>query len=358
MTDPLHDIDQLETYSYELPEELIAKEPAERRDGARMLVVHRDTKSIEHRTIRDLPEYLRPGDCLVLNDTRVVPARLIGRRQATGGRWEGLFLRTLEDGQWELIGQTRGRLQPGEWIELESIHHPETERPVSLRFVSRDDDGTWMAQPESNDPPFEVLQRYGTVPLPPYIQRSVANDADRERYQTTYASVPGSVAAPTAGLHFTSGLLEQCRNRGATEARVTLHVGIGTFRPVSVTCLSAHRMHSEFCVVSEDVASQLRDIRQSSGRIIGVGTTSVRTLETAARSGQIEVWSGETDLFIRPPYEFQAVDCLLTNFHLPKSTLFVLVCALAGMGLAHAAYRSAIEERYRFFSYGDAMLIV
>jgi S-adenosylmethionine:tRNA ribosyltransferase-isomerase len=358
MTDPLHDIDQLETYSYELPEELIAKEPTERRDGARMLVVHRDRQTIEHRTIRDLPEYLRPGDCLVLNDTRVVPARLIGKRSATGGRWEGLFLRTIESGQWELIGQTRGRLQPGELIELESIHHAESERPLSVRLVSRDDEGTWTAQPQSDDSAFELLQRYGTVPLPPYIQRSVASDADRERYQTTYASVPGSVAAPTAGLHFTSGLLNECRDRGATEARVTLHVGIGTFRPVSVACLSAHRMHSEFCVVSEDVASQLRHIRQSQGRIIGVGTTSVRSLETAARSGQIDSWSGETDLFIRPPYDFRAVDCLLTNFHLPKSTLFVLVCALAGTELAHTAYRTAIEERYRFFSYGDAMLIV
>jgi S-adenosylmethionine:tRNA ribosyltransferase-isomerase len=358
MTDPLTDIDQLETYSYELPEELIAKEPAERRDGARMLVVHRDSHTIEHRTIRDLPEYLRPGDCLVLNDTRVVPARLIGRRAATGGRWEGLFLRTLDDDQWQLIGQTRGRLQPGESIVLESIHHPESERAISVRLLSRDEDGAWTAKPESDDPAFDLLQRYGTVPLPPYIQRSVASDADRERYQTTYASTPGSVAAPTAGLHFTSGLLDECRDRGAMQARVTLHVGIGTFRPVSAVRLSAHRMHSEFCVVSEDVAAQLRHIRRSSGRIIGVGTTSVRSLETAARSGAIEAWSGETDLFIRPPYEFQAVDCLLTNFHLPKSTLFVLVCALAGTELAHLAYRTAIERQYRFFSYGDAMLIL
>lgn len=351
------DIDQLATYSYELPEELIAKEPTERRDGARMLVVHRESGTVEHRTIRDLPEYLRPGDCLVLNDTRVVPARLIGKRAATGGHWEGLFLKTVDDTRWQLIGQTRGRLQPGESLLIESIHHSES-APLSVKLISRDEEGTWTARPDSDTPPFELLERYGTVPLPPYIQRQVASDSDFERYQTTFAATPGSVAAPTAGLHFTPELLEACRERGATHERVTLHVGIGTFRPVSVERLSDHNMHSEFCVVSDEVASRLNAVRASNGRIVSVGTTSVRTLETAAAAGHIAAWSGETDLFIRPPYEFQAVDCLLTNFHLPKSTLFVLVSTLLGMELAQHAYQSAVAERYRFFSYGDAMLIL
>lgn len=353
-----HDFDQLETYSYELPEELIAKEPADLRDGARLLVVKRDSQTIEHRTIRDLPEYLKLNDCLVLNDTRVVPARLIGTRAATGGRWEGLFLRTVDERRWQLIGQTRGRLLAGESLVLESIHRPESEPPLSVQLLSRDDDGIWTAEPDSSESAFELLQRYGTVPLPPYIQRTIASEADRERYQTTYAATPGSVAAPTAGLHFTPTLLDECRRRGATEAHVTLHVGIGTFRPVSVARLSDHQMHSEFCTVSSDVASHLRDTRQKGGRIVCVGTTSVRTLETAARSERIEAWSGETNLFIRPPAGFRAVDCLLTNFHLPKSTLFVLVCAFAGIDLAQHAYRTAIENRYRFFSYGDAMLIL
>ena len=351
------DLNKLATYSYELPEELIAKEPTERRDGARMLVVHRDSRQLEHRTVRDLPEYLRRGDSLVLNDTRVVPARLIGKRAATGGHWEGLFLKTVGDANWQLIGQTRGRLQPGESLLIESIHNSES-LPLAVELISRDDEGTWTARPVSDTPSFELLERYGTVPLPPYIQRQVASHSDFERYQTTFAATPGSVAAPTAGLHFTPELLESCRARGVTEEHVTLHVGIGTFRPVSVEKLSDHNMHSEFCVLTEEVASRLTAVRTSGGRVFSVGTTSVRTLETAAAAGSIEKYSGETNLFIRPPYEFRAVDCLLTNFHLPKSTLFVLVCTLMGTELAQHAYRSAIEERYRFFSYGDAMLIV
>ena len=351
-------IDDLDTYTYELPEELIAKEPPEQRDGAKLLVLNRAKQTIEHRTIRDLPVLLRAGDRLVLNDTRVVPARIIGYRTATGGKWEGLFLRRGEGRNWHFISLTRGRLLAGETVTLTSIHDPNGTPPLELKLVDRDRDGVWRAEPKSDDDAFELLQRYGTVPLPPYIQRKVAADSDWERYQTTFAATPGSVAAPTAGLHFTPELLTECGKRGIDQSRVTLHVGMGTFRPISVEQLSQHDMHSEWCELGEDSAQQLRQTKSDGGRVVSVGTTSVRTLETAARSGRIEPWSGETNLFIRPPYEFQAIDCLLTNFHLPKSTLFVLVCALAGTDFVKEAYRIAVEHRYRFFSYGDAMLIL
>ncbi len=351
-------IDDLDTYSYELPEELIAKEPPEQRDGAKLLVLNRAEQTIEHRTIRDLPRLLNSGDRLVLNDTRVVPARIIGYRTATGGKWEGLFLRRGEGRDWYFISQTRGRLLAGETVTLTSIHDPDCTPPLEVKLVDRDTDGVWRAQPNSDDDVFELLHRYGTVPLPPYMQRKVAADSDWERYQTTFAATPGSVAAPTAGLHFTPELLDECRERGIDRSQVTLHVGIGTFRPISVDRLSDHDMHSEWCELSEATAAELRQTKADGGRVVSVGTTSVRTLETAAREGSIEPWSGETNLFIRPPYEFQAIDCLLTNFHLPKSTLLVLVSALAGTEFVKEAYRIAVEHRYRFFSYGDAMLIL
>lgn len=353
---PLNEND-LETYSYELPEELIAKVPAERRDQARLLVLDRTTGTIQHRSISDLPELLAPGDCLVLNDTKVIPARLIGNRASTGGRWEGLYLSSSDEGVWQLIGQTRGRLLPGETITLRSIHNSALS-PLQLLLQSQNADGIWSARVQDDRDKFELLDLYGTVPLPPYIQRKVANDADWGRYQTTYARHPGSVAAPTAGLHFTDELLARCRQCEIETARVTLHVGIGTFRPVSVRQLSEHRMHSEWCSVSDASARRICQARQQGGRIIAIGTTSVRTLESASRNGQLNAWSGETDLFIRPGYEFRSVDCLLTNFHLPKSTLLVLVSALAGSEFIRQAYQTAIENRYRFFSYGDAMLIL
>jgi S-adenosylmethionine:tRNA ribosyltransferase-isomerase len=351
-------IDHLDTYSYQLPEELIAKEPPEQRDGARLLVLNRASQTIEHRTIRDLPGLLRSGDRLVLNDTRVVPARIIGYRTATGGKWEGLFLRRGEGSHWQFISQTRGRLLPGETITLTSIHDPDGTPHLNVKLVERDGDGVWNAEPDSDIDAFELLQMYGTVPLPPYMQRKVAAESDWERYQTTFAETPGSVAAPTAGLHFTPELLAACGVRGIDHSRVTLHVGIGTFRPISVEQLSQHDMHSEWCELSGTTAGQLRQTKADGGRVISVGTTSVRTLETAARSGAVEAWSGETNLFIRPPYEFQGIDCLLTNFHLPKSTLLVLVCALAGTDFVKEAYQIAVDHRYRFFSYGDAMLIL
>ena len=347
----------LAAYDYHLPEDRIAKHPAEQREQARLLVLDRATQTLRHQCIADLPELLQPGDCLVLNDTKVLPARLLGTRATTGGKWEGLFLEATDDGAWQLIGQTRGHLRVGEVLRIDSIHQPDLP-PLRLRLEARLDDGLWSARPSLAEPAEVVLQRYGTMPLPPYMQRKIADSSDWSRYQTTYADRAGSVAAPTAGLHFTTELLDRCRQRGIETARVTLHVGIGTFKPIAVTQLADHKMHSEWCEISPATVEQLRAVRQRGGRVIVVGTTSVRTLESASQSGELSEWSGHTRLFIRPPYEFRSVDGLLTNFHLPKSTLLVLVSTLAGADFVRRAYQTAIDEGYRFYSYGDAMLVL
>lgn len=352
----MSDLDQ---YDYELPEELIANHPPVRREDSRMLVVHRDRGEWEHCRITDLPRFLAAGDCLVMNDTRVIPARLFGRRGSTGGRWEGLFLDTTADGNWRLIGQTRGRLLPGETIVLTPAHDSDSREEYQLTLQEREaDDGVWIASPESPGDPHEVLSSFGTVPLPPYIRRKLAGDDDWNRYQTVYARRPGAIAAPTAGLHLTDGLLQQLSRQDVARAFVTLHVGIGTFRPISVDSLDAHRMHSEWCELDEPTSTILQNTQQQGRRIVAVGTTSVRVLESAAAGGSLQAWQGETELFIRPPYRFRAVDCLLTNFHLPRSTLLVLISTFAGTDLIRRAYAEAIRERYRFFSYGDAMLIL
>ena len=355
-------MDDLASYDYDLPPELIATEPLPQRDSSRMLVVDRRTGAIRHRTVRELPEILRLGDRLVLNDTRVVPARLFGSRTATGGKWEGLFLEALPSGQWRLLGQSGGRLQPADMITLVpahgTAHGPECDERLTLTLIKRDADGVWTARPSTDEPAIDVLGRFGTVPLPPYIRRKRGAESDWQRYQTTYARRPGAVAAPTAGLHFTPDLLAACADRGIDRAFVTLHVGIGTFRPISVERLSEHVMHREWCEISEETCRLLRETRQGGGRIVAVGTTSVRTLETASRDGSFQPWSGETNLFIRPPHQFGGVDCLLTNFHLPRSTLLVLISALAGIELIRKAYEAAVQERYRFYSYGDSMLIL
>ncbi len=351
-------MDELSFYDYDLPPELIAREPLPRRDDSRMLVIDRRTEALQHQSVRELPEILRPGDRLVLNDTQVVPARLFGYRAATGGKWEGLFLGTLPSGQWRLIGHAGGKLRAGDVLVVVPAHDTQPRGELTLGLVECDDEGIWTARPSSELPPLELLGRFGTVPLPPYMRRKLGSAVDWDRYQTAYARRPGAIAAPTAGLHFTPQLLAECQRRGIDRSFVTLHVGIGTFRPVAVERLEDHVMHSEWCEVPEETCGELQATRRSGGRIIAVGTTTVRTLETCGRDGSFRPWRGETGLFIRPPHEFRGVDALLTNFHLPRSTLFVLVCAFGGIELIRRAYESAVRERYRFYSYGDSMLIL
>lgn len=342
-------------YDYELPKRLIAQHPTARRTDARLLVVDRATQSLQHHHIRDLPMLLRAGDCLVLNDTRVIPARLVGYRVETRGRWEGLFLSADQQGSWLLLGKTRGKLKAGEEIMLVNERLQEV---FPIRLVLKDPDGAWVVRPSVKGEPLDLLEQVGRVPLPPYIRAGEMAEGDRERYQTVFAASPGSVAAPTAGLHFTHDLLRRLSEAGVRQTKVTLHVGPDTFRPLSGDSLDEHVMHSEWCEINTDAAAALQSTRASAGRIVAVGTTSVRVLESAARDGTLAARSGPTDLFIRPPYRFQAVDALLTNFHLPRTTLLVLVRTFGGDELIGRAYEEAIREEYRFYSYGDAMLIV
>lgn len=336
---------------YDLPPCLIAQEPCPERGSARLLVVHRGQQRFEHRHVFDLPDLLSPGDLVVLNDTRVLPARLVGRRAATGGNWEGLFLQQRADGSWEVLSQTRGRLRSGEVVEV---------LPGGLRLtvLEQTPDRTWLVQPQQEGSAEALLDQYGQVPLPPYIRKGQATPADRERYQTVYARNPGAVAAPTAGLHFTPQLLEALRQRGIEIAYLTLHVGLGTFRPLQTADVRAHVMHRESGELPAACAQAIAACKQRQGQVVAVGTTTVRVLETVAASGPPRPWRGETDLFIYPPYHFGLVDALLTNFHLPRTTLLLLVAAFAGVDLTRQAYKTAVEQRYRFYSYGDAMLVL
>lgn len=345
----------LSDYDYELPKELIAQSPATTRTDARLLVVDRGERSIEHRHIRDLPDILREGDCLVINDTRVVPARLVGRRRETGGHWEGLFLEKSPDGLWRVMCKTRGKLRPGDTITLINAAGDDD---VHLELGVKEADGTWIARPMAAEDAFALLERVGRVPLPPYIRKGEMEPSDEVHYQTVYAQVPGAVAAPTAGLHFTGKLLDRLADQGVSICRLTLHVGPGTFKPISVENLAEHQMHSEWGSIKQETVDQIKKCRQQGGRVVAVGTTSVRVLETASATGELKPFSGHTDLFIRPPYEFHTVDALLTNFHLPRTTLLVLVRTFGGDALMRAAYDEAIRECYRFYSYGDAMLIL
>jgi S-adenosylmethionine:tRNA ribosyltransferase-isomerase len=335
---------------YALPSHLIAQHPAGRRDESRLMVLHRERGSIDHRHFSDLPQLLRSGDRLVLNDTRVLPARLYGRRARTGGKWEGLFTGEV-DGIWELMCQTRGTLTAGEWIEIDPA-------PLRLQLLEHNLDGTWSARPDPPGPAHELLSQHGRMPLPPYIRKGQAGSADADRYQTIFANRAGAIAAPTAGLHFTQDVFDALTVRGIAMTRLTLHVGAGTFQPIRVDDFREHPMHYEWGELSAETAAAINATRAAGGRIVAVGTTSVRVLETVAASGPIPAWSGSTNLFIYPPYEFRAVDVLLTNFHLPRSTLLLLVGAFAGEKLLATAYREAIAREYRFYSYGDAMLIV
>lgn len=344
-------------YDYPLPEEAIAQEPLACRDAARMLVLHRASGAIEHRHVRDLPEYFQAGDLLVSNDTRVRPARLVGRRKETGGRWEGLVLAT-DRTAWKLLAKTRGRVQPGERIVLVDR---EGRDAAELVMLERAEGGSWLAMVDAGDEPATadaVLERVGRVPLPGYIRGGVEHPGDLERYQTVFAQAAGSAAAPTAGLHFTPDLLAAWGARGMRQARVTLHVGLDTFRPISTDAIAEHPMHTEWCTCPPKTVAAVEATHAAGRRVLAVGTTTVRTLESAARGGRLEPFAGPTDLYIRPGFTFRAIDCLLTNFHMPRTTLLVLVSTFAGRERVLAAYAEAIERGYRLLSYGDAMLII
>jgi S-adenosylmethionine:tRNA ribosyltransferase-isomerase len=312
-----------------------------------------------HQLFRDLPDLLSPGDLLVLNDTRVLPARVVGRRARTEGKWEGLILGAAAEGAWELLCQTRGRLIVGETLLVDAPKGEEEGPPLRLCLIGKTPAGRWLAQPSETGTPAELLSRYGRVPLPPYIRKGRARPEDRERYQTVYANRAGAVAAPTAGLHFTPAVFEAIRKRGIDWAFLTLHVGPGTFQPVKVENVSEHHVESEWGELPSAAAEAINTCKARGRRVIAVGTTSARVLETAGRNGlSLSAWSGDTDLTIRPPFAFRVVDALVTNFHLPRSSLLLLVAAFTGLDSVREAYRIAVEKEYRFYSYGDAMLIL
>ncbi|AAU93180.1 S-adenosylmethionine:tRNA ribosyltransferase-isomerase [Methylococcus capsulatus str. Bath] len=333
-------------FHYDLPQNLIAQSPLPERSASRLLCLDGATGALEDKSFRDIEKLLRPGDLLVFNDTRVLPARLFGRKE-TGGAVEILLERLL--GERLMLAHVRASKapRPGTWLALEAEHR--------VRVVERDGD-LFLLELAGEEPLQTVLEQIGHMPLPPYITRPDTS-ADLERYQTVYATRPGAVAAPTAGLHFDTELLGRLRGAGIDMARVTLHVGAGTFQPVRTENLEDHRMHAEYCEVGPEVVKAVERARGRGGRVVAVGTTSMRSLETAASGGSLRTFSGETRLFIKPGFRFNCVDALVTNFHLPESTLLVLVCAFAGHRETLAAYRHAIAQAYRFFSYGDAMFV-
>lgn len=334
-------------FDFYLPEELIAQTPLEQRDSSRLLVLDKETGAIQHHHFYELPDFLNENDCLVLNNSRVLPARLIGKR-ASGGAVELVLLRDLGDGRWECLSRPGRKTKPGTRLEFGGDQLcAEVEAVVEggNRIVRFEYEGIFL----------EVLERLGKMPLPPYIKEELN---DPERYQTVYSRELGSAAAPTAGLHFTPELLEKIKAKGVKICYVTLHVGLGTFRPVKEEEIEQHEMHSEFCIVPEDTARIVTDTKKNGGRVVAVGTTSCRTLESfASPDGALAPSSGWTDIFIYPGYSFKCVDALVTNFHLPESTLIMLVSALAGRENVLRAYNTAVEQRYRFFSFGDAMFI-
>jgi S-adenosylmethionine:tRNA ribosyltransferase-isomerase len=337
-------------FDYELPERLIAQEPAARRDDARLLVVDRKSGRLAHHRFRELPQLLHAGDRLILNDTKVIPARLIGRRVNTEGAWEALFLRTHDNGDWELMAKTRGYPRIGEAFRSNS--------GLTLIVTGRTEDKHWLMRPEQPGTAEELLAQYGEIPLPPYIRKGRAQEGDAQRYQTVYAEAAGSVAAPTAGLHFTPELLTALSAARIDRSSVTLHVGLATFAPVKVEDPTKHAIHAEWCAVSDVTVREIATTKANRGRIVAVGTTTTRTLESAAQSGQLCAYRAATTLFVHPPFPFRVLDALITNFHLPRTTLLLLVQAFSGGELLRSAYEEAIREGYRFYSYGDAMLIV
>lgn len=342
-------------FYYDLPKELIAQDPLKDRSGSRLLVLDKKTGAIEHSVFKDIIKYLREGDCLVINDTKVIPARLIGEKvndtgikSEQGARIELLLLKRMENDIWEALVKPGKKARPGTVISF-------GDGLLTCKILEIIDEGNRLVKFTYKGIFEEILDRLGEMPLPPYITHKLS---DKNRYQTVYARYEGSAAAPTAGLHFTNELIKQIEEMGVRIARVTLHVGLGTFRPVKVDDIQKHHMHSEYYQVTSDEADKINRARKEGGRIICVGTTSCRTVEsTADENGWIRPGSGETSIFIYPGYEFKVMDALITNFHLPESTLIMLVSALAGREHILKAYREAVAERYRFFSFGDAMLI-
>jgi S-adenosylmethionine:tRNA ribosyltransferase-isomerase len=340
----------IEDFDFDLPEELIAQTPLKDRSASRLMVLHRDTEQIEHQHFTDIKSHLKKGDCLVLNNTKVLPARLYGIKEDTGAKVEVLLLKQVQGDTWEVLAKPAKRLKEGTKLTF-------GEGKLTATCTETLEHGGRLLEFSYDGIFYEVLDELGEMPLPPYIKEQLP---EKDRYQTVYAKEEGSAAAPTAGLHFTEELLEEIKAMGVTIAFITLHVGLGTFRPVSVDNIDEHKMHSEFYVMTKETADTLTKVKENGGRIISVGTTSTRTLETIARdnNGKLVESSGWTDIFIYPGFEFKAIDGLITNFHLPKSTLIMLVSAFSNREFILKAYNEAVQEKYRFFSFGDAMFII
>lgn len=336
-----------EDFYFDLPEELIAQDPLKDRSSSKLLVLDKETGKTEHHVFKEIVDYLEEGDCLVLNDTKVLPARLIGAKVGTDAKIEVLLLKRKENDVWETLVKPGKKAKPGAKISF-------GDGLLIGEVIDVVEEGNRLIKFQYNGIFEEVLDQLGEMPLPPYITHHLE---DKNRYQTVYATHTGSAAAPTAGLHFTPELLQQIEEKGVKIARVTLHVGLGTFRPVKVENILEHHMHSEFYQIEEEAAQTINEAKDSGHRVICVGTTSCRTIESAAENGRLRATSGWTDIFIYPGYEFKILDCLITNFHLPESTLIMLVSALAGREHVLDAYAEAVKERYRFFSFGDAMFI-
>ena len=339
---------QTKDYYFDLPQEQIAQDPLEDRTSSKLLVLNKETGEREHTVFRSIKEYLKPGDCLVLNNTKVIPARLIGAKEETGAKVELLLLKRRENDIWETLVKPGKKARPGARIVF-------GEGLLTCEVLSVEEEGNRLVKFDYDGIFEEILDQLGQMPLPPYITHQLQ---DKNRYQTVYAKYEGSAAAPTAGLHFTKELLKEIEDSGVKIAYVTLHVGLGTFRPVKVDNVLEHHMHSEFYQVDAKAAETINQTKESGGRVICVGTTSCRTIESAAdENGRLHACSGDTDIFIYPGYQFKVLDCLITNFHLPESTLLMLVSALAGREQVLDAYKEAVEQGYRFFSFGDAMFI-
>ncbi len=343
-------------YDYKLPRALVAEHPLPNREDARLMIIDRRRESIVHAHFRDLPFHLEEGDCLVLNETRVLLAQLTGYRTRTGGRWQGLYLdHDAPSGVMRLMCKTRGRIQPGETVTLQDREGIDR---WQLMLLARLEGGDWAARVDRELPVMQLLDELGRIPLPHYIRDGNMVDADLRDYQTVYARQPGSIASPTAGLHFTSRLLRELIDAGVRVCRVTLHVGTGTFKPIASETIEEHSMHGEWGEIGEASIAAIESARADDRRVCAVGTTSMRLLESIVLQGELRPWSGETELFIGPGHRFQLVDALITNFHLPRTTLLVLARSFGGDRLVRRAYDQAVEQKYRFFSYGDAMLIV